>query len=219
VAPVLLPALTRSRSHAWRISRVDNPHALALHLPPRTLRQALVDSPSGDSRAALDAWPLPHPGPRHPPSTPDRRAAAADRASVYGLIDAARRGTVFYKFMINPDPKREDTYKDLDLEHITRQTILALERQLGVRLPFAAVLHSILQTIHPFAMCTAFSFCPDDSPKRHSVSFSRLPGPPRQPTRGCNDAHGIRCLRILVPAVLLSHGSPAGISNGHSLTA
>ena len=64
-----------------------------------------------------------------------------DRASVYGLIDAAARGTVFYKFMINPDPKREDTHKDLDLAHITRQTILALERQLGLNLPFAAVLH------------------------------------------------------------------------------
>jgi hypothetical protein len=64
-----------------------------------------------------------------------------DRRSVYELIDAARRGTVFYKFMINPDPAREDTHKDLDLLHITRQTILALERQLGLSLPFAAVLH------------------------------------------------------------------------------
>jgi hypothetical protein len=64
-----------------------------------------------------------------------------DRRSVYNLIDAARRGTVFYKFMINLDPAKEDSYKDLDLPHITRQTILALERQLGLTLPFAAVLH------------------------------------------------------------------------------
>src|SRR5207248_1459958 len=64
-----------------------------------------------------------------------------DRRSVYGLIDTARRGTVFYKFMINLDPKREDTYKDVDLAHITRQTILALERQFGITLPFAAVIH------------------------------------------------------------------------------
>ena len=64
-----------------------------------------------------------------------------DKRSVYELIDSARRGTVFYKFMINLDPKREDTYKDVDLEHITRQTILALERQFGLNLPFVAVIH------------------------------------------------------------------------------
>jgi predicted RNA-binding Zn-ribbon protein involved in translation (DUF1610 family) len=68
-------------------------------------------------------------------------AGMTDKRSVYERIDAARRGTVFYKFMINLDPKREDTYKDLDLEHITRQTILALERQFGLALPFAAVIH------------------------------------------------------------------------------
>jgi hypothetical protein len=32
-----------------------------------------------------------------------------DRRSVYNLIDAARRGTVFYKFMINLDPAKEDS--------------------------------------------------------------------------------------------------------------
>jgi hypothetical protein len=64
-----------------------------------------------------------------------------DRRSVYGLIDTAAQGTVFYKFMINLDPRREDTHKDLDLEHITRQTVLALERQFGFSIPFAAVLH------------------------------------------------------------------------------
>jgi hypothetical protein len=64
-----------------------------------------------------------------------------DKQAVYALIDAARRGTVFYKFMINPDPAKEDTYKDLDLEHLTRQTIQALERKLGLSLPFVAVLH------------------------------------------------------------------------------
>ena len=80
------------------------------------------------------------------------RNGLTDRRSVYELIDAAGRGTVFYKFMINPDPAKEDTHKDLDLLHITRQTIRALERQLGLRLPFAAVLHpadhSALRHVH-----------------------------------------------------------------------
>jgi hypothetical protein len=64
-----------------------------------------------------------------------------NKRTVYDLIDGAARGTVFYKLMINLDPRREDIRKDLDLEHITRQTILALERQLGLTLPFAAVVH------------------------------------------------------------------------------
>ena len=64
-----------------------------------------------------------------------------DKRSMYELIDAAPAGTVFYKFMINLDPAKEDIHKDLDVVHITRKMILALERKLGVRLAFAAVLH------------------------------------------------------------------------------
>jgi hypothetical protein len=64
-----------------------------------------------------------------------------DKRTMYDLIDSAKRGTVFYKLMINLDPRREDIRKDLDLVHITRQTIRALERQLGLSLPFAAVVH------------------------------------------------------------------------------
>jgi len=64
-----------------------------------------------------------------------------DKRTIYDLIDRAKRGTVFYKFMINLDPRREDIRKDLDLEHITRQTILALEQRFGFSIPFAAVIH------------------------------------------------------------------------------
>src|SRR5947209_6519685 len=55
-----------------------------------------------------------------------------DKRTVYNLIDSAPRGTVFYKFMINFHPVKEDTSKDLDVEHITRQTIRALEKELGL---------------------------------------------------------------------------------------
>ena len=51
------------------------------------------------------------------------------KQAVYALIDAARRGTAFYKCMRNPAPEKEDTDKDLELERITRQTILALEER------------------------------------------------------------------------------------------
>jgi hypothetical protein len=52
-----------------------------------------------------------------------------DKHAVYSLIDASRRGTVFYPCMCSPDPAKEDTDKDVDAEHIIRQTILALEER------------------------------------------------------------------------------------------
>jgi len=50
-----------------------------------------------------------------------------DRVDAYEMIDAAEKGTVFFRLVISPDPKTEDTYKDLYLQEITSQTILHLE--------------------------------------------------------------------------------------------
>jgi hypothetical protein len=50
-----------------------------------------------------------------------------DKQEFYRQVRYAGRGTVFFKFMISPDPKREDSGKDLDLPHITRRTIRKLE--------------------------------------------------------------------------------------------
>jgi hypothetical protein len=36
------------------------------------------------------------------------------------LIDEAEKGTVFFRIVISPDPKKEDTYKDLNLEEIRK---------------------------------------------------------------------------------------------------
>jgi predicted Zn-ribbon and HTH transcriptional regulator len=65
-----------------------------------------------------------------------------EKRAAYEMIDSANRGTLFYKIMINPDPLKEDTHKDLDLAHITRQTILTLEKQLGKHLRFVATVHN-----------------------------------------------------------------------------
>jgi hypothetical protein len=64
-----------------------------------------------------------------------------EKKAFYQAIDAALRGTVFYKFMISPDPAKEDTRKDLDLEHVTRVTIAKLEGELGRQLLFVAAVH------------------------------------------------------------------------------
>jgi hypothetical protein len=65
-----------------------------------------------------------------------------DKQAVYKLIDAAPLGTIFYKIMISPDPKTEDTRGDLDLQHLLRGTIRNLEETLRRRLLFVAVAHN-----------------------------------------------------------------------------
>ena len=44
--------------------------------------------------------------------------------------------------MISPDPRQEDNYKDLDLQLVTRQTMLKLEKQLGRHFQFVATVHN-----------------------------------------------------------------------------
>lgn len=65
-----------------------------------------------------------------------------DKQEFYRQVSYAGRGTVFFKFMISPDPKREDSGKDLDLPHITRRTIRKLEQAIGKRLYFVAAVHN-----------------------------------------------------------------------------
>jgi hypothetical protein len=51
------------------------------------------------------------------------------RLEAYAFIDEAPKGTHFYTVIINPDPEREDTHKDLDMRQIaitTMQTIAAI---------------------------------------------------------------------------------------------
>jgi hypothetical protein len=51
------------------------------------------------------------------------------RLEAYQFIDEAIKGTHFYTIIINPDPEKEDTYKDLDMRQIaitTMQTIAAI---------------------------------------------------------------------------------------------
>ena len=66
----------------------------------------------------------------------------SDKQHAYHMVDMAPRGTNFFKIVISPDPKREDRYNDLDLPHITRQTILQLEAQIGRHVQFIGTIHN-----------------------------------------------------------------------------
>jgi predicted RNA-binding Zn-ribbon protein involved in translation (DUF1610 family) len=86
------------------------------------------------------------------------------KTQVYQMIDDARRGTIFYRMVLSPDPTREDRLKDLDLEEITLHTMLALEERFGQQIAFAAAIHH------------------DHSPHRHVHAFVFVHG--RRLTRG-----------------------------------
>ena len=66
---------------------------------------------------------------------------ALSKQQVYDMIDAARRGAVFHKFVINFHPLKEDTNKDLNLWEITRTTLEHIKTQYGDSVPFVATIH------------------------------------------------------------------------------
>jgi hypothetical protein len=79
-----------------------------------------------------------------------------ERADAYQMIDAAEKGSVFFRFVISP-AQTEDGEKDLYLQAITEQTMLASEDHLGNRVPFAAAIHddhTDLRHVHLVACVT-----------------------------------------------------------------
>jgi ribosomal protein S27AE len=60
----------------------------------------------------------------------------------YALIDAARRGTVFFRIMLSPDPRSEDRFKDLNLRELTEDALLYLQKQLQKEIHFIAAEHA-----------------------------------------------------------------------------
>jgi hypothetical protein len=62
------------------------------------------------------------------------RDGEMDRQDAYRIIDEAGKGSIFYRFIISPDPRREDRNHDLDMRDITTQTIQALEDLIGLNL-------------------------------------------------------------------------------------
>jgi hypothetical protein len=63
------------------------------------------------------------------------REGEMDRYEAYRIIDEAPKGSFFYRFVISPDPKREDRNHDLDMRDITDQTIRALEDLIDAKAP------------------------------------------------------------------------------------
>jgi hypothetical protein len=67
---------------------------------------------------------------------------AITRHQAYRLIDEARKGSIFYRFVISPDPKKEDTKRDLHLREITEKTMHRLEKLLKQDIAWVAAEHT-----------------------------------------------------------------------------
>jgi len=64
-----------------------------------------------------------------------------ERKDGYELIDGAAYGSYFYRIILNFDPVKEDTYKDIYLRTVTEHTMKGLEGRLGTNFQFIAATH------------------------------------------------------------------------------
>src|SRR6266446_5432923 len=67
------------------------------------------------------------------------------RWEAYRMIDEAQKGSVFFRFVISPDPKGEDSKQDLRLREITERTMNTLEERLHKPILWVAVVQGRLQ--------------------------------------------------------------------------
>jgi hypothetical protein len=64
------------------------------------------------------------------------------KQTAYQMIDGApAKGRYYYRMILSPDPRREDSYRDLDLRALTVATMLKLEARLGRSIQFVAAVH------------------------------------------------------------------------------
>src|SRR5919106_1294793 len=81
------------------------------------------------------------------------RDGALSKPQIYEMIDAAKRGAVFHKFVINFHPTKEDTRRDLNLWELTKKTLEHIKTQFGEAVPFIATIHddhTLLRHVHGF---------------------------------------------------------------------
>jgi hypothetical protein len=67
---------------------------------------------------------------------------AMTRTDAYRMIDESEKGSVFFRFVLSPDPTTEDTEKDLFLREITERAMLHLEDRLHKQVSWVAVEHA-----------------------------------------------------------------------------
>src|SRR6266566_7334804 len=64
------------------------------------------------------------------------------RGEVYDMIDQAANGSYFFRLVISPDPKSEDSDRSLRLRELTEKTIKSLEDRFQQPLQWVAAIHA-----------------------------------------------------------------------------
>jgi hypothetical protein len=65
-----------------------------------------------------------------------------ERGEAYTMIDQAATGSYFFRLIISPDPKREDSDKNLALRELTEKTIASLEDRFQRPLQWVGAVHA-----------------------------------------------------------------------------
>jgi hypothetical protein len=64
------------------------------------------------------------------------------RFEAYRMLDEAQTGSLFFRFVISPDPQGEDSQQDLNLRIITEQIMQHLEDRLHAQVSWVGVQHA-----------------------------------------------------------------------------
>jgi hypothetical protein len=64
-----------------------------------------------------------------------------EKYQAYRFIDEAEEGSLFYRFILSPDPKLEDTRRDLHLRDMTEKTMQKLRERLKQEVAWVAAEH------------------------------------------------------------------------------
>ena len=64
------------------------------------------------------------------------------RIDAYNLIDEASIGTKYFRVVINPDVKTEDTQRDLNMVEVIETTISTMREQLDTEVSWVAAIHA-----------------------------------------------------------------------------
>src|SRR6266699_4331676 len=69
-------------------------------------------------------------------------AGLMGRWEAYRMIDDAEQGSLFFRIILSPDPKQEDTRNDLFLRQITERTMQSLEARIRQPISWVAAEHN-----------------------------------------------------------------------------
>ena len=102
---------------------------------------------------------------------------AMERRDAYRMIDKAEQGSIFFRFVISPDPKKEDTHNDLYLREVAERTMNTLEERVQNGVQWVAAVHddhTDIRHVHVMAVVTGRLQVQDFQAIRQSATQASL---------------------------------------------